>query len=160
MYNDEDEVESVMEERHDIKRLMKMIENDPSTVYAGHNASGDAMSRMKVTDLKAFIADVQESIEALNDYSEISDDFDDDDDVDDDDSEEFDDDDDIDVTDYPDIEDSHTNTDDIDQMFDELESIDDGVSSKVTSTTVKSTTITVEDDSTDTMTVHVIHRRS
>lgn len=148
MYDDEDEVDSVMDARHDVKYLLKLIDNDPDTKYAGHNACGDTLSRMKVTDLQTFIQDIYDTIESLIDFD--SDEDDEDDGYDDsDESDEFEDDDDIDVTDYPDI-DMTTDTDDIDQMLENIESTDDILASKVDST----------DSADEDMTVPVIHRRS
>lgn len=156
LYNDEDEVDSVMEARHDVKYLMNMIYSDSDTRYTGHYASNDILNRMGVTDLQTFTQDVYDLIENLTVTMN-----DEDNDPDTDIEEDFDDEDDIDVTDYPDIE-MTTDTDDIDQMFEELESADDILASKIETTVTQTSTIIKanDTDSDDDMTVPVIHRRS
>lgn len=130
MYNDEDEVESVMDDRHSIKELIKLIEDDPGTEYAGHNSGGDVESRMRVTDLQTFISDVYSTLEDLIEY----DDEDDDDDTynipnsdcdDSEDDDEDDDDDNIDVNNFPDIDDQTSDTDEINNLLDSIESSDE-----------------------------------
>jgi hypothetical protein len=131
MYNDEDEVESVMEARHSVKELVKLIDDDPDTEYAGHNSSGDVISRMKVTDLQTFVSDVYSILEDLIESEDDDDDenpYDIDDESDsDDDSEEDteleddDDDDDISINDFPDDTIS-TDISDINSMIDSIES--------------------------------------
>jgi hypothetical protein len=131
MYNDEDEVESVMEARHSVKELVKLIDDDTDTEYAGHNSSGDVISRMKVTDLQTFVSDVYSILEDLIESEDDDDDenpYDIDDESDsDDDSEEDteleddDDDDDISINDFPDDTIS-TDISDINSMIDSIDS--------------------------------------
>ena len=159
MYNDSDEVESVMEARHAVKDLIELVEKDSNTEYAGHNASGSVLTRMGVTDLQSFVTEVRELLEDFlvdnNDDDDEEDDEVEDDETDDDDFD-SDDSDDVDIMDYPDI-DKDENIDDIDKM---LENID---SDEVSKTTVIETKIEIEkvaSNETDDMVLPVIHRRS
>ena len=125
MHNDEDEVDSVMNDRNAVKELINLIEKDPETEYAGHNVSRDTMSSMKVTDLQKFVPDVYAELDDLI----VSDDDDDEEyDEDDDDaydikkggdSEDTDDDDDsYSVEDFPDDENKDS---DIGSMIDDID---------------------------------------
>lgn len=161
-YNDEDEVESLMEARHDIKGLIKLIDEDPETQYAGHNATRSVMNRLGVVNLQKTVEDVRGLLDNLTD--EIDDDDDDEDDyIEDIESDDEDDDDDIDVTDFPDI-DMATNTDDIDDMLECIEPTESVISmTKTTSTETVEAVVGIEKveatDSDDDMVLPVIHRR-
>jgi hypothetical protein len=174
MYDDEDEVKSVMDARHSVKDLLKLIENDSATEYAGHNASGDVMNRMKVIDLQKFVNDTRCMLDNLIDVDEDDDDedyedeeyTDTDDEIEEDDSEEVydededdsEDDDDVDVNDFPDIEDMTTGTDDIDKIMEDVEPTESIVKKVETSVSHKVTNTTSINKS-DNMVLPVIHRR-
>lgn len=130
MYNDEDEVDSVMEARHSIKEFMNLVDEDDGTVYAGHNEGfRNTLDRMNVPDLQSIVFDVRNLLEDLIECDE-------DDEEEDDVEEEYedfndiytdeidvaygDDFDDIDINDFP-VDDMMTNTDDIDQMMEDIE---------------------------------------
>jgi hypothetical protein len=81
MYNDEDEVLSVMGDRNSVKELIALIYDDPKTEYSGHNVSTDILSTMHVINLKSLISDMYAT---LDDLIELEDEDDDDDDTDDD----------------------------------------------------------------------------
>lgn len=122
MFDDEDEVESVMEDRHEIKQLISLIDSDSDTEYAGHNSSGNVMDRMRVIDLEAFNENMQESINRFI----KSDNYDDDDDeeyadVEDDDNA----DDEIDINDFPVDTDTEDDLDSIIENVYENDSDDD-----------------------------------
>ena len=157
MYNDEDEVDSVMDARHSVKELIDLIEKDPETEYTGHPSFGDVLSRMRVTDLQSFISD---TYSILEDLIEQQDDEDDDDDDEYDTNEELEDDDeeDISIDDFPD-EDMKTDTDEIDRMMEELESTDQIVRSTESVTITESIDVTETDDGSD-MVLPIIHRRT
>lgn len=172
MHDDGDEVDSVMDARHNVKALLNLIDNDPNTEYAGHNATSDVMNRMKVNDLQAFLVDVRTLLDNLIVSDEEEDDDDDeDDDIDDsetdvDDTDDEDSIDNVDINDYPDIDiDSismTTNTDDIDQMLEEIESTE-SIIAEVETTVTETTTIIEKmepNDPDDDMVIPVIHRRS
>ena len=145
MYEDEDEVTSVMDARHSVKELIKLIDNDSKTEYAGHNSSGDVMSRMKVNDFQSFTNDIRNILESLI----LDDEYEDDDE-----DGEYEEEDDVDINDFPDF-DTPVNTDNIDEMFEELESSDDIVIEEKITTIEK-----VETSSDDgSMVLPVIHRR-
>lgn len=151
MHDDEDEVESVMDARHCIKELITLIEEDPETKYAGHQASGDVMTRMKVNDLQSLVADVRCILDNLLHV-------DDEDDEDEDDVDDTDDDcdiDDIDVNDFPDV-DFMTGTNDIDDMLESIESTDELVTK--TQTMSDSNTTSESTDDPDSMIFPVYHR--
>lgn len=173
MHDDEDEVDSVMNARHDIKKLLKLIENDPATEYAGHNVSGDTLSNMKVTDLSIFITDIRQLLEQLTDVEddeeENDDEYDDeeyDENIDQTDDESDEDDyDDIDINDFPDI-DLKTNTDNIDDMIEEIEPSENIRFVKTVESSIETKTTTVvtpnnnlNDNDTGDMVLPIIHRR-
>ena len=170
MHDDEDEVESVMEERHNINDIIEYIESNFEVDHVGHDNSGDVFTRLHVMNIDTFVPAIRTK---LDDLLMADDDEDDEEETEDDGSsydysrvdhsaieelEEFDDydDDDIDVDDYPDNEDLATNTDNIDQMMENIESTEDIINSK------KSNDSTVEkvatNESHNNMTVK-IHRR-
>lgn len=156
MYNDEDEVESVMEARHSVKELIKLIDNDPDTEYAGHNSAGNVMTRMRVTDLQTFVSDVYGILEDLIETEDEEEDDDDENPYDISDCEDSNEDeeevnneeyDDIDINVFPDDDNNTSDTEDINSMMDDIESSDDNE----------------EDDSgtnTDKITLPKIYRRS
>ena len=171
MYNDEDEVESVMDDRHSIKDLIKLIEEDPETDYAGHHSSGDVLSRMKVTDLQSFVSDVYNMMENLIEYedSEVEEDCNESDDCDEWDVE----DDDVDPNDFPDSfsEDSFSGEISpeinqlIDEVIDELDDEDDSdvetienVNITETSTTTNIEVVKTSNSDEDDMILPIIHR--
>lgn len=162
MYYDEDEVDSVMEDRHAIKELMDLIDTDEKTEYAGHNVSGDVISRMQVKDLLSFVSDTHNTLDELLDEIEDDDDDEDDDDIDDTDEDDDNDDesddsydeDDVNVNDFPDIDDLTTGTDDIDQKMEEEEPIET-IISKVEA----SVTRTVTNNSNNDMILPIVRRR-
>ena len=181
MYDDEDEVDSVMNARNDVKGLIAMIEQDSKTEYAGHNASGDVLSRMQVTDLVTFIDEVRVEMDELTDvYDDEVDiddiDDDDDDDIDDEESDDEDeteddddasdddnddDDDDIDVTDYPDIDSSDIEDyGDIDSLMESMQSLqENSKGSKTVVETITKSTVTIDKTNDDNMVLPIIHRR-
>ena len=162
MYDDADEVESVMEARHDIKSFAKLIADDPETAYADNLAGGKGvLRRLGVVDLVKTTATIMNTIDELTDELEdddVDDDTDDINDIVDDDT-----DDDIDVSDFPDIDSAETKSDD--DLDEELVGMFNNV------TTTDSDTINtdeigtimeiekVEAIETDDMVVPVIHRR-
>ena len=167
MYNDEDEFDCVMEERHNINELIAYIEQNADVEYAGHNSSsGNVMTRLHVFNMDKFVNDVRNTLEDLiltdddeddeneYDYEKIEEDGDDitEEEMDDD----------IDVTDYPDDDDMMTNTDDIDQLFEEMES-SDNIASSALATKVEETTVekvaTVDSSKNDSMVMPIIRRR-
>lgn len=162
MYNDGDEVESVMEVRHSVKELLEIIENDPDTKYAGHQSSGDVLSKMHVNDLQSFVSDVYSLLDDLI----VSDDSDDEDDFDEEDTDDNIDDD-VDINDFPDIDSNmKTETDDIEQLLDSI----DNDENYILKHTVKSDMVSVTEtttidkvktqDSDDDMVLPIIHRNS
>ena len=124
MYMDEDEVETIMCARHDIKSLISRIEKNSDAEYAGHNSSGgNVMMRMHVIDLDAFRSSVRME---MNDILLDNDDDDDEYDIEydeDNTNNDNEDTDDIDVSDYPDM-DMATSTDDIDDMMENIEPVE------------------------------------
>jgi hypothetical protein len=146
LYNDEDEVANVMEDRNDVKALLDLVVDDPATCYAGHNSARDVLNRMKVTDLIPFISSMYSTLDDLI----VSEDYDDEDDMNesdyanddmddsendetdesDDDDEDSDDedesDDEVSVDDFPtDDEFSAIDNDDIESLFDALNAGDE-----------------------------------
>jgi hypothetical protein len=129
MYNDEDEVLSVMGDRNSVKELIALIYDDPKTEYSGHNVSTDILSTMHVINLKSLISDMYATLDdliELEDEDEDDDDpydipvstsSDDDDEDDDDETEEYSDD--TSVENFPD-----TSPEDIGALMDDIESDD------------------------------------
>ena len=120
---DDDEVDCVMDIRHDIKGLLKLIDEDPDTEYAGHNSgNGSVWKNLRVIKFNEFQRAVRQKLTDLEPYEEDEDEDDYNDEefnvgnVPDGESDEESEDD-----DFPDIIDSKTGTDDIDRMMDELE---------------------------------------
>ena len=147
MYNDDDEVESVREARHSVKELLKLIDADPETDYAGHNAIGSVLNRLNVVDLQTFINDVRDILDDL---------IVDDDDYDEDDEDTESDDEDIDVSDYPDIDDIDDDIDISDDNYKDESSI---VETTVVTETTPIEQVDIDHNSDDSdMVVPVIHR--
>ena len=84
---DEDEVERVLEIRHNVTGLYKMIIEDPETVF-DNEFDEDPLDALHVISLPDFKADVLSNLSDLTDLSYGLDDDDDDEDYDDDEDEE------------------------------------------------------------------------
>lgn len=150
MYLDEEEILAVMSDRHEVKEFIKLVESDSNTKYAGHNVSGDVLSRMGVTDLRSLVNEANNIINEFTDEcDDDTDEYDEDDDVEEYDEE---DDDDVDVSDFPDI--------------DEIESVDVSETTVTTTSNVNITKTSVSGGETininkkdGEMVLPVIHRR-
>ena len=65
MSNDEDEVDVIMDERHDIKNAIKYIEQNFDVVYMNNDTSncGDPFNRLKVFNYEKFVTGVRYTID-------------------------------------------------------------------------------------------------
>ena len=166
MAHDEDEVSSVMEERHNIKDLLMFIEQEFETEYSGHDSSSDdIIDRLRVFNFDTFESKIRSHIEEFISYDEDNEDEDDGDidnyddyDIDDEKDEDVsyieEDDDEINVDDFPDIDELKTNTDDIDQRMEDDEPVEN-----ITQNVQVIEKVTTTDSSTKNNMTMPIHRR-